>query len=49
MTIGAKVTLRGIRMYDFLDRLINVTLPRIRDFRGISPRRSMGGGTTPSA
>lgn len=36
MPIGAKVTLRGIRMYEFLDRLINIALPRIRDFRGIS-------------
>ena len=36
MPIGAKVTLRGVRMYEFLDRLINVALPRIRDFRGIS-------------
>jgi large subunit ribosomal protein L5 len=36
MTVGAKVTLRGDRMYEFLDRLINVALPRIRDFRGLS-------------
>lgn len=36
MSIGAKVTLRRGRMYDFLDRLINATLPRIRDFRGVS-------------
>jgi large subunit ribosomal protein L5 len=36
MAIGAKVTLRGRRMYDFLDRLLNVTLPRQRDFRGVS-------------
>ena len=36
MTIGAKVTLRGERMYEFLDRLINTALPRIRDFRGVS-------------
>jgi len=35
MTIGAKVTLRGDRMYEFLDRLINAALPRIRDFRGV--------------
>ncbi|MBL7076887.1 MAG: 50S ribosomal protein L5 [Kiritimatiellae bacterium] len=35
MTIGAKVTLRGTRMYEFLDRLINAALPRIRDFRGV--------------
>lgn len=42
MTIGAMVTLRQSRMYDFLDRLINLALPRIRDFRGIS-RRSFDG------
>ena len=42
--IGAKVTLRGGRMYDFLDRLCNVTLPRQRDFRGISPRGFDGRG-----
>ena len=42
MTIGAKVTLRGQRMYDFLDRLINVALPRIKDFHGI-PRESFDG------
>ena len=42
MTIGAKVTLRSQRMYDFLDRLINVALPRIRDFHGIS-RNSFDG------
>jgi len=42
MIIGAKVTLRGRRMYDFLDRLINVALPRIRDFRGV-PLRSFDG------
>ena len=36
MNIGAKVTLRGERMYEFLDRLFNVALPRVRDFRGIS-------------
>jgi large subunit ribosomal protein L5 len=35
MVIGAKVTLRGSRMYDFLDRFINIALPRIRDFRGV--------------
>jgi large subunit ribosomal protein L5 len=40
--IGAMVTLRGARMYEFLDRLINVALPRIRDFRGVS-RRSFDG------
>lgn len=37
LAIGAKVTLRGKRMYDFLERLINVTLPRSRDFRGLEP------------
>ena len=35
MSIGAKVTLRGNRMYEFMDRLVNVALPRIRDFRGV--------------
>ena len=43
-TIGCKVTLRGRRMYEFMDRLVNVTLPRIRDFRGLSPRSFDGGG-----
>mgnify|MGYP002824150353 CR=1 FL=1 len=38
MTVGCKVTLRGNKMYEFLDRLINVALPRVRDFRGISPK-----------
>lgn len=37
MPIGVAVTLRGVRMYDFLDKLVNVTLPRVRDFQGISP------------
>jgi large subunit ribosomal protein L5 len=37
MPIGARVTLRGTRMYEFLDRLIAIALPRIRDFRGLSP------------
>jgi large subunit ribosomal protein L5 len=36
--VGAKVTLRGARMYEFLDRLISVAIPRIRDFRGVNPR-----------
>ena len=44
MSIGCKVTLRGGRMYDFLDRLFNVALPRVRDFRGISPRSFDGRG-----
>src|SRR5436305_3384846 len=38
LAVGAKVTLRGTRMYEFLDRLINIAMPRIRDFRGVSPR-----------
>jgi large subunit ribosomal protein L5 len=42
MPIGAKVTLRGVRMYEFLDRLLNVALPRVRDFRGV-PNRSFDG------
>lgn len=42
MAIGAKVTLRGPRMYEFLDRLVNVAIPRIRDFRGV-PTRSFDG------
>ena len=44
MPIGAMVTLRGERMYDFLDRLIAIALPRVRDFRGISPRGFDGRG-----
>jgi large subunit ribosomal protein L5 len=44
MPIGAKVTLRGGRMYEFLDRLIAIALPRIRDFRGLSPRSFDGRG-----
>jgi large subunit ribosomal protein L5 len=42
--IGAKVTLRGARMYEFLERLIKTALPRIRDFRGVSPRAFDGNG-----
>jgi len=42
--IGAKVTLRGERMWSFLDRLLNVTLPRVRDFRGVSPDAFDGRG-----
>jgi large subunit ribosomal protein L5 len=42
--IGAKVTLRGTRMYEFLERLIKTALPRIRDFRGVSPRAFDGNG-----
>ena len=44
MVIGAKVTLRGAHMFEFLDRLINVALPRIRDFRGVSDKAFDGGG-----
>jgi large subunit ribosomal protein L5 len=44
MPIGVKVTLRGRRMYEFLDKLINVALPRIRDFRGIDPKAFDGHG-----
>jgi large subunit ribosomal protein L5 len=44
MPIGAMVTLRGARMWEFLDRLISVALPRVRDFRGVSPRGFDGRG-----
>jgi large subunit ribosomal protein L5 len=44
MNIGAKVTLRGVRMYEFLDRLINIALPRIRDFRGVNAKCFDGQG-----
>ncbi|WP_341780045.1 50S ribosomal protein L5 [Levilactobacillus sp. HBUAS70063] len=44
MSIGAKVTLRGDRMYEFLDKLINVSLPRVRDFHGVSSRAFDGRG-----
>ena len=44
MPIGCKVTLRGDKMYDFLDRLINLALPRVRDFRGINPNAFDGRG-----
>jgi len=44
MPLGAKVTLRGDRMYDFIDRLITVAMPRIRDFRGVSPKSFDGNG-----
>ena len=46
--IGAMVTLRGDRMWEFLDRLMNVALPRVRDFRGVSPRPSTAAATTRS-
>lgn len=44
MPIGCKVTLRSDRMYEFLDRLINISIPRIRDFRGLSPKSFDGRG-----
>ena len=44
MPIGARVTLRGARMYEFLDRLVSIALPRIRDFRGLSPGSFDGRG-----
>jgi large subunit ribosomal protein L5 len=44
MPVGTKVTLRGARMYEFLDRLVAIALPRIRDFRGLSPRSFDGRG-----
>ena len=44
MPIGAKVTLRGERMYEFLDKLISVSLPRVRDFRGVSKKSFDGRG-----
>jgi large subunit ribosomal protein L5 len=44
LAIGCKVTLRGARMYEFLDRLVNIAMPRIRDFRGVSARSFDGQG-----
>lgn len=44
LAIGARVTLRGERMYEFLDRLVTIAMPRIRDFRGVSPRSFDGRG-----
>lgn len=44
MTIGVKITLRGARMYEFLDRFFNLALPRVRDFRGINPNSFDGRG-----
>jgi large subunit ribosomal protein L5 len=44
MSIGTKVTLRRERMYEFLDRLVNIALPRVRDFRGLSPKSFDGRG-----
>ena len=44
MPIGCKVTLRGVKMYEFLDRLVNLALPRVRDFRGVNPNAFDGRG-----
>ena len=44
MNIGAKVTLRGDRMYEFLDRLVTIALPRVKDFRGLNPKSFDGRG-----
>jgi large subunit ribosomal protein L5 len=44
MAIGAKVTLRGHRMYEFLDRLVTIALPRVKDFRGLNPKSFDGRG-----
>ena len=44
MPIGAKVTLRNVRMYEFLDRLVTIALPRVRDFRGLNPKSFDGRG-----
>ncbi len=44
MTVGCRVTLRGKRMYEFLDRLVNAAIPRMRDFRGLSPKSFDGRG-----
>lgn len=44
MPVGAKVTLRKARMYDFVDRLVTIALPRVRDFRGLSPKSFDGRG-----
>ena len=44
LAIGCKVTLRGARMYEFLDRLVNLALPRVRDFRGVNPNAFDGRG-----
>ena len=44
MAVGARVTLRGAKMYEFLDRLVSIALPRIRDFRGLNPDSFDGRG-----
>ena len=46
MPIGCKVTLRGEKMYEFVDRLINLSLPRVRDFRGVNPNAFVGRGNS---
>lgn len=43
MPIGVRVTLRGARMYEFLDRLVNIVIPRVRDFQGLDPRKGFDG------
>ncbi len=48
MAIGCRVTMRGRRMYEFLDRLMNLAMPRVRDFRGAPPGHSTGEATTRS-
>ena len=48
MPVGARVTLRGDRMWEFLDRLVSIALPRIRDFRGLNPARSTAAATSRS-
>lgn len=45
MVVGAKVTLRGTRMWDFLDKLVSIALPRVRDFKGVSPKSFDGRGS----
>ena len=44
MPIGVKVTLRKVRLYEFMDRLVNMALPRVRDFRGLNPKSFDGNG-----
>jgi large subunit ribosomal protein L5 len=44
MPIGARVTLRGVKMYEFLDRLVSVSLPRVRDFKGVNDKAFDGRG-----
>ncbi len=49
MNVGCKVTLRGDRMYEYADKLFTIALPRVRDFRGISPSPSTAAATMPWA